>query len=279
MSLSFTEIQFLQRLVADRPETRTRGAAAQSLYEAHRIGLPAGRRIFYTSADLMAAELLLKARQLPTENIQGKSRADRADYTGLSEKHGSAAPTADSVAVKCARGTCLMNGEPLYASRGGYMVLTVEQACRIEADRILLVENLESFRYLEDYSHLLGTGELNMMAVFRGMPGLSPADAQQLLVQRSEPTWAFVDFDPAGLGIAEQLPRLERLVLPDRQWLSDACRKHRRTDLYEGSVSQYTELLSQTGNEEIRAAWKLLCGLRAGLPQEWMTSAEPAGLG
>jgi hypothetical protein len=145
---------------------------------------------------------------------------------------------------------------------------------------VLLVENLETFRWIRDYRWLWETAALAsraVLVVYRGDTTLTAGDALELLRRRSEPVVAFTDFDPAGLGIAGALPRLDALALPHEAWLRNKARGTRAVELYERSRGQYEATLDAAAHPAIAPAWTLLKELRAGVAQEAMRDALAAG--
>lgn len=199
-------------------------------------------------------------------------RAETAEYAGISEKTFGSRPHFNSVALRTAHGECVLDGAGLKAPRGGYVVLKTEDAIRVQCDRILLVENLETFRDLDLYEWI-DYGRGSTLAIFRGDPIFSLADAAKVLAVRAEPIDAFVDFDPAGLSIADSLPRLAQLILPDTRWLVSAIRASKRYDLYDAQIGAYGAKLATSTHPEIIRSFALLKELRQGYSQEWMESA------
>jgi hypothetical protein len=270
--LNATQIRFLQGLVADRPESRLASGAATAAAEHFGIGQRNGRKVIYSSTDHLGAEQLLRSNGIPTVAGAPSDRAGRMEFTGHSEKTGSARPHSNSVAVKTVSGVVTIDGQTVPALAGGYTVVTVESALRLRADSILVVENLETFRWLDRYGWL-DYGEATMAAIFRGDACTSPADSLRFLQRTSLPVWAFYDFDPAGLGMVLCLPRVDRLILPNLQWLQTQARLRRRTDLYDDSLAQWGNTLKESSRHDVAAAWRAMQSLRCGFPQEWMESA------
>lgn len=271
MAFVAAQIAFLQRLVSQRPATREAGGQAVFFSEHYGIGVTVGRRVEYGDIHFLRAESLLKTNDLPSERLPvGASRADAALYGGMSEKDFSAAPHSDSIAVK-SLGRCRLDGREMFAPEGAYIVLTVHQALAVSCDRLMVVENLETFRRLEAYTWL-DRGDLAVLAIFRGDSELSGAEVRQVLSGRTEPLWAFTDFDPAGLGIATGLPsdRFQRLVLPGRSWLEAAANNPRGRQLFDRQVKQYQRVLDAAEHPEIASAWSLMKGLRSAVTQERM---------
>src|SRR5690606_7754683 len=99
-------------------------------------------------ADAARARQMLVNANIPIERPStGLRRAEAAQNNPAREKIGTLAPHDDSIAVKSAHGHCDLEGLPVATQ--GYQVLTLEQALRVRADVLLVVENLESLRFLE----------------------------------------------------------------------------------------------------------------------------------
>lgn len=274
MAFTSSQVLFLQRLVSERPAQRRAGDAARFFSEHFGLGLTVGRWVEYVEVHFLDAERLLRAHDLPVASLgPAASRADVASYGGLSEKSLSVAPHSGSVAVKCL-GRCTLDGQPLWTPPGTYLVLTPEVAERVTCTRLLLVENLETFRTLEAY-RWIDRKEFDILAVYRGDVEIPLKDAHGLVLRRSEPIWAFFDFDPAGLAMANALPqqRLERLLLPGVEWLRRAALTARGRQLYDDQLGQYGNTLSGVEHEQIRFWWRELRGLQAGVTQERMQHA------
>lgn len=271
MTLSAQEITFLQRLIAARPATRKAGPLSLTI-ATYGVGRASGRSIHYGPDDLDRAAKLLENRGIPLTRPDEMRRAETVEYAGVSEKAFGSRPHSNSVALRTAHGDCDLDGAGLKAPGGGYMVLTTEDAIRVRCDRILLVENLETFRHLHRYEWMT-YGRGSTLAIFRGDPTFSVADAAKVLAARGEPVDAFVDFDPAGLSIAASLPRLAHLIVPDERWLISAIRERKRYDLYDAQIGVYGAKLAASTHPDIVRLFALLTELRQGYCQEWMESA------
>jgi hypothetical protein len=274
MAFSAKEITFLHGLVSKCPPNRLAGDVASYFCENHRLGRLAGRRIEYGQADYRSAEQLLRIHELPVASLGAEAlRADVALFGGMSEKSFSRAPHENSVAVK-PLGGCTLRQHALHVPAGGYMTLTVEQACQVHCDRLLIVENLETFRWLENYAWIDLKG-LRFLVIYRGDADLPLRDAAKVVAQRTERLWAFFDFDPAGLGMASALPadRLELLLLPEKEWLMTNAKTSRGRDLYATQFQQYGALLDRHAGEQIQVAWALMRSLICGVTQERMRDA------
>lgn len=274
MSFSAVQVTFLQRLVSERPERRRAGEAARFFCDHYSLGTAVGSQIEYRADHYEAAERLLRAHDLPVASLGADAtRADSAAFGGMSEKSLSVAPHSKSVALKCL-GRCTLDGHELYTPEGSYVVLKPEQAERVTCQRLLVVENLETFRALEAYAWIDRRG-LDVLAIYRGDMDLPNKDATEVIKNRPEPIWGFFDFDPAGLVMANSLPadRLERVVLPSRAWLQMASNTSRGRQLFDSQVSSFGRPLDQAAHPEVIALWQAMKRLRSAVTQERMIRA------
>jgi hypothetical protein len=275
MTFTATQILFLQRLISERPAERHAGKAALFFSEHFSLGRISGGNVRYDESHFRDAESILKAHDLPIEPLGSQAnRSTAAQYGGLSEKKFSEAPHARSVAVKFI-GTCTLNGLPISTPEGSYMVVYPDIAKQITCQRIWLVENLEPFRTLEQYAWLGMNDQTATMVVFRGDPSLSTGSSMNVIRDRAEPVWAFVDFDPAGLSIANTLPheRLQRIMLPALQWLKGASATHRGKQLFSDQVNQYASTLNGSTHPGIKHWWREMLMLQSAVTQERMIGA------
>jgi hypothetical protein len=275
MSFSAVQVTFLQRLVSERPEQRRAGDAARFFCEHYSLGAVVGRQVEYRADHYEAAGRLLRAHDLPVAAMgEDASRADSAAYGGMSEKSLSAAPHSKSVAVKCL-GRCELDGHELYTPKGSYNVLTPEQALRVTCQRLLVVENLETFRALEAYAWI-DRRDLDALAIYRGDLELPIKDAAEVIKGRNEPIWGFFDFDPAGLVMANSVPpvRLERVIVPSQAWLRRASNTPRGRQLFDSHLGKCGRSLDRAVHPEVIALWHLMKSLRSAVTQERMLSAD-----
>lgn len=274
MAFTVMQMRFLQDLIEKRSPQKPAGQAATFLAEHFSIGRLEGRRVEYNQAHFEAAHLLLKNENLPIARPQsGSRRAQASGYSGLSEKYATVAPHKDSIAVRVASGKCHLDDVELCTPAGTYLVVNLETALRISADRLMVTENLETFRHLEK-QQWIEYGELNVLAIFRGDTRFSTGEPPVLLNRRSEPVWAFYDFDPAGLALANMTSRLEKIVSPPAEWLIPAARRANRSDLYQDQLYQYEAVLNMATDSQVRELWGWMKDIRLGYPQEWMEACK-----
>ncbi|MEY8688799.1 MAG: hypothetical protein AB9M53_02810 [Leptothrix sp. (in: b-proteobacteria)] len=275
MSFSAVQVTFLQRLASERPAHRRASDVAMFFCEHYSLGTSVGSQIEYRADHYTAAERLLLNHDLPVAAMgTHTTRADSAAYGGMSEKTFSVAPHSQSVAVKCL-GRCTLDEHELYTPEGTYLVLTPAQALRVTCQRLLVVENLETFRALEAYTWIDRQG-LDVLAIYRGDRDLPNKDAAAIIKSRPEPIWGFFDFDPAGLVMANSLPagRLVRVILPSQAWLQKASNTLRGRQLFDSQVASFGRSLDQAAHPDVLALWQVMKGLRSAVTQERMLHAD-----
>ncbi len=270
MSLSSRDIAFLQDLVAKGSGQKGASQASQHFCRHFGMGQHVGSRFAFNQADADRARQMLTIAGVAIEPAGQPLRRAQAGLNNPSqEKAGTLAPHQDSIAVKAAHGRCECTGHLVPAQ--GYQVLTLEQTREIRADVLLVVENLESLRFLER-NRWIDYQDLAVLAIFRG-DGIFRADVVVALLEAlSTPVWAYFDFDPAGLGMAARLPRLQRVLLPKEKVLVSAARKANQVHLYADQVAQWGKSLASEDRSMIQQPWSLLRSLRVGLAQELMDS-------
>jgi len=274
MNFSSTQIAFLQRLVAEAPESRRSTATALFFSEHFSVGRATAGMVNYSAEHHAAAESLLKAHKLPVASLgKNASRAEAAVFGGMSEKAFSVAPRARLVAVRCV-GDCRLDGRPIYTPDGTHMVTTPEQAATIGCDRIMLVENFETFQQILCYRWIRWTAP-GTLVVYRGDRENSIQHAAQLVRIRREPVDGFFDFDPAGLMMARLIPpnRFEGYVLPNQAWLEAACDSPHGRQLYDRQVGVFGAALDAADEPLIQERWQYMKSLASAVAQEGMRSA------
>lgn len=269
--LSLQEQKTLRRIATEQLTSLSAGVAATSLAISYGIGRLSGRHVFYTPEHRAQAHRLMVSHDVPTQGLAPQAkRSDAAQYGGMSEKTGTRAVHAAEVAVKL-MGGCVWGGQFVSAPPQAFLVAKVEDLREVECDVLCLVENWEAFCDLHRYSWI-EWGSARVMAVFRGDNVYSQTSAKRVIAERLERVWAFVDFDPAGLGIASSVPaaRLERLLLPPRVWLHASAKTAVGRGLYAAQESQWAPSLDQSTHPAIASVWSDLKTLCAGVTQERM---------
>lgn len=256
------EVDFLRRLVVERPPHRQAGSSATSLALDQHVGRIDGRRIFYAESDFTRAANLLSANGIPLTVPYSYSRSQAP--AGQSEKIGALPVAAGMVATRT------LNMPQAWVVSGGFLVQPWDTAIRMDYEVLLVVENLDALIRLDEYrwlaDHVRGRRTL---ALFRGTVGLLGTAAPAKLIHAdARPTLAFFDFDPKGLAMAASLPRREALCLPPLTILEASADQERRRNLYSQSAWTSEAQLNRETDPQICSAWKLMTRLAMGLDQE-----------
>jgi len=268
-NLTAVQLAFLQRLFADKPASTPITQVARYFNEHFGLGFLAGRSIDFSTSDHEKVCLLLQAYRQSAAPVPRNARRSQAQRPGISEKIGTIPPNADSLAMKCAAGRCTIRGSDQIIGPAGYSVLGLDDALRVEVDCIMVVENMETFRHIADQLWI-DYQQRNVLAVFHGDDRFKGDEVKHFLLARSEPVWAFMDFDPAGLGYASLLPRMQRLILPEASVLRIMVDRAERTDLYAKNFPQWSRTLDAIESGPIAESWRLMKSLQSALPQEHM---------
>jgi hypothetical protein len=266
MMLTATRLKFLQKLVLDTSRRAESDAAA---YFEHNFGMGArlGRGYEYTAMDSEKAKKMLLALGMPlTPESEPMDRADAMVRRGMSEKSGTLAPHASSVAFRIWGGNSGNSGFGV-----GYQVATPTEVGQIECDCTMVVENFETFRQLHRYGWVTEKirGQ-SVLVIFRGDPSYKTDSAQQALEHLSKPVLGFFDFDPSGLFMCSELRGLTKVILPDLKTVRRVAMASKRDDLYYDQVEGFGPSLDKRLQPEIAQAWAVMKEIRVGLPQEWM---------
>lgn len=277
MSLTALQVVFLQSLAAN-PTVRQSSKSAQFFGENYALGVRVGRQWEYTQFDAEKAAALLQSLGLPVvEDVRAEAdRSSASSRPGLSEKTGTVAPHANSVAVLALGMPVPCSDSFLTPQPFGYAVATVAEVGSCTPDLVVVVENLETFRQIRRYRWLIDLlpRQASILVLYRGDKRINVGDASAALQCLRAPVWAAFDFDPAGLGMAAALDRLEKVLLPPRDVLERSVRQGARYDLWADQQEQYFDSLERCLNPAIQEPWGWLKALKCGLPQEWMTSAD-----
>lgn len=139
-------------------------------------------------------------------------------------------------------------------------------------DSVLVIENWECFERAHDVE-LLTDIPGNPLVVFRGDPTVYKIGfTHALLEQLQKPVAAFVDYDPAGIVIAQGLPCFESFIAPSDEVLElllEGGNSERFSEQYSLNTVRVLDTLE---HEQLRHAWQLINKHGKALPQEKMIS-------
>ncbi|WP_295433255.1 hypothetical protein [uncultured Thiodictyon sp.] len=239
----------------------------------YRIGRTKGTAVLFESHDKARIRELLCAEGIDPATDpaawDGLTRAAAA-HLGPDEKFTSSAVKRIRVAIKTLPGRPLnLDGRALILPPTCHLDVEGPAVAGLLAHRsVLLVENWECFNRIHDAVLDLSPAGENPLVVWRGDASGTRVDhALGLLKALDVPVWAFVDYDPAGLLIADALPHLAGLIAPGAEQLE--------RDLARGLPGRYQiqlpmaiAALDATTSEPVRSLWTIIRRHGRALPQE-----------
>jgi len=241
----------------------------------YNIGSVIGASLHFSPQDKAEVRALL----LTTEGVDADT-TDPAQWDGLSrtdslawgsnEKLTHSAVRQQRVAVKHLPQQTLLLGEiPLILPEGSNLdVHWRAVAQQSQHNSVLVVENWEAFERIHQARLDFSIAGESPMVVFRGSPVYQQNHVMALLEALQRPVFAFVDFDPAGLVLAQGLPCFQDIILPPMTVLEShlqVCTNHER---YQKQLPQTAQALESSQHATIGRAWAMLKRYGVALPQE-----------
>lgn len=266
-------VRSLLRVVQSPDDRFAASRVLNAFGEAYGIGRSKGAGLVFDPEDKARIREILQAEGIdPSTDATAWDEISRAEALNLGrdEKFASTPVKRQRVAIKT------LPGKPL---RIDGQSLVLPPACHLDVDgqavagllthqTVLFVENWESFNRIHDTDLDLSPAGENPLVVWRGDCSYTRADhALALLRALDAPVWAFVDYDPAGLLIADGLPRLAGIVAPEPERLEQ--------DLVLGLAQRYRDqlpivsaALDASMSEPVRRLWAVIRRCGRALPQE-----------
>jgi hypothetical protein len=271
--LSKQTVRSLLRVVQSTDERFAASRVLKEFSDAYGIGRSKGAGILFDQEDKTGIREILRAEGIDPSTDpaawDGISRA-RALHLGRDEKFASTPVKRQRVAIKTLPGRPLnINGRALILPPGCHLdVDGATTAALLTHETILLVENWESFNRIHETDLVLSSAGQNPLVVWRGDLSDTRADhALALLQELDVPVWAFVDFDPAGLLIADGLPRLAGIVSPEPERLEHDL-AHGLPGRYQDQLPMVAAALDASRHESVRKLWGIIRRYGRALPQE-----------
>lgn len=264
----------MQRVLSKGEDRLALTGALQRLVD-EGIGTKRGKSVYFNDRDRDDIRKWLEAKGYALErcDLSGLSRSERLAVTP-NEKAGREAIKRNRVSIKALSGKQLrVGGEVLSLPTGSHLdVDWTKIADQVDHNSILVVENYENFNCIQETTFVLPERFASPLVVYRGDPGESRLDAVQGFLEHLQlPVLAFVDADPAGVGIALQLPNLVGMVLPPLDVLADQLQSPRtgRRDLFYEQYPGHGQLLEKLSAENpCYPVWELLKLHKSGVVQE-----------
>lgn len=141
--------------------------------------------------------------------------------------------------------------------------LVAEQA---RHDSVLVIENWECFEE-SDHIPLIQGLQGNPLVLYRGDPVYRNDHSKALLEALGLPVYAFVDFDPQGIEIAQSLPGFVSMITPSLDDL-DALISTGNPQRFALQYSKIVRLLDNLVDPSLQRIWGVIKRHGKALPQE-----------
>lgn len=264
----------LLRCVQSNVERFSVNAALSAFVRDYRIGLQKGRSFYFTDADKAKIRCIIASEGVDpctlSDAWNGLSRAE-ALRLGNNEKLTRMPVKQRRVAIKALRPVApiYFGKKPVYLPAKCHLDLDRQEAGLFpDHDWIIVVENWECFNNIHIAADRLQFPGEKPVVVWRGDHSGTRADSMLTMIRSmSQPVAAFVDYDPAGMLIANSLPRLSAIVAPALDKLAVL--------LQDGLEDRYLEQaavgqgkLDKTINPYVASVWKIIRQAGRAYPQE-----------
>lgn len=242
----------------------------------YNIGQRVGASLTFSNVDredirnlLLAAEGIDAASTAP-DQWNGLSRSESLAHGG-NEKLTDVSVRSDRVAIKALPGkSLLLDQQSVNLPVGSNLDLDWQWLVdHCGHTSVLLVENWEAFDGIHQVTFDLSRAGENPLVVFRGSPVYRQDYMMSLLNGLSRPVFAFVDYDPAGLVIAQSLPCFAGLISPPPIELQTALATTKNYNRYRSQLPETQAVLNKAKHPEIVEHWQLLQNYGKALPQEY----------
>lgn len=247
------------------------------------LGRRQGSKLFFTLTEIERIKAILLSQggmdwRTDPQSLNDLTRAETSQISD-NEKDTNRRVRDERVAIKT------LAGKPLKLAQGDLMLppgsnLDVNWrwvAEHARHDSVLVIENWECFED-SDYVDLIQGIEGNPLILFRGDPACYRNDHSKMLLEAlGLPVFAFVDFDPRGIVIAQSLPGFVSMIAPPADELNELLAKGNRERYlrqYSGIIG-YLESLEDPG---LRQIWGIISRHSKALPQETFVKKPPSCL-
>jgi hypothetical protein len=271
--LSKQTVRALLRVVQSADERFGASKALGEFSVAYGIGRGKGAGLLFDADDKIRIREVLGAEGIdPATDPAAWDRLSRARALDLgpNEKFASAPVKRHRVAIKALPGRPVrLAGQALVLPPGCHLDLDGASTAGLLAHgTAMVVENWECFSHIHAIDLDLSSVGENPIVIWRGDRSDTRADqALALLRALDVPVWAFVDYDPAGLLIADGLPRLAGVVAPEPERLARDIAEG-LSERYEAQLPMAAAALDASLHEPVRRLWAIIRRYGRALPQE-----------
>lgn len=219
----------------------------------------------------------MEANDFSVLDAMPATRSQALSNTRNEKLHGSR-PRGMRVAVKAFPGHPLLcDGHEIWLSPSDNLDIDAGSIVRFSAHSVVVaVENWESFERLPNLDADICSRlppSCSPLAIWRGSIEYPVGTALRAMSLLAKPCYAYVDFDPAGLSIAQSLPKFVDMLAPSQTELERLFSSQGRPKLFVDQAMPKAPTTVQASN------WSLvfhLCNrFAAGFPQEHFQAQSP----
>ena len=174
----------------------------------------------------------------------------------------------------------MIGGEPIRLPAESHLdVDWTKIAGQIDHQCVMVVENYENFNRIYETKFDLPEAFSSPLVIYHGDPNESRLDnVQHFLGKINLPVLAFMDIDPAGIFMANKLPKLVAMIAPSKDTLEIQLSSPQtgRRDLFQSQLPSFGNALNNLPiTSPCFSLWHLVDKHRAGIVQErWIGGAE-----
>lgn len=234
----------------------------------------------YNSGDVSTLKIILSAEGIDYANTLSLSGSRNDVAIGhVNEKHSSEAVFASPVCIKVLTEGCEINNTKITPSGLGHIQINMSDVNLIDANYLVLVENLETFKRLDDV--LLPSMPEKTLYLWRGGP--TQKNGAQLSIPNTEKlakkwktqfqlkTGYFGDYDFKGISIGVEA-KSDFLLLPDISEIQGRGVKGNMA-LYDKQIEEFTLKRNQTVKyKSLEEYVCLIEDMKVGFTQERMSA-------
>ncbi len=201
--------------------------------------------------------------------------ADRIEMQGnsIDEKLSKLAVTINDIRMFSFNGKYHINNEAFSLPSNANLTMHYEEVTSIEHEIIVICENLTPFIQLGDYRELLPQELSNALFIYRGN-GTSISGVYKLCNKMPNKIIAMTDLDPAGIVIANTIPRVSAVLYPYIDSLRQSISIKHQKKLWDKQQRFVDAAKDYSDNNEVSTLFKYIENKSAGITQEAIFSAN-----
>jgi hypothetical protein len=237
------------------------------------------RREHYVYLTLTEKKDLTKLFELEIGEIEFFSNfneeADRIEMqeNSIDEKLSKLAVTINDIRMFSFSGEYHINGKTFDLPSNANLTMHYEEVTSVEHEIIVICENLTPFIQLGHYKELLPQELANALFIYRGN-GSSVSGVYKLCNKMQNKIIAMTDLDPAGIVIANTIPKVSAVLYPNIDNLRHSISLKHQSKLWEKQQKFVNAAEEYSDDSELALYFKYLEAKAAGITQEAFFAAN-----